>query len=327
MALRVAIIGAGNWGAQHVRAFSARDDVEIVGVYSRTLANAERRAQVAHCRAYDDIDAMLDAETPDLVSICLPNTQHYAPTLQVIRRGFAVFAEKPLVFSLDEGRELVREAEKRELFFAINFNHRFATPMLKAKAAVDDGQVGLLSFATWRFGGEGDASSGPDGNLIETQCHGLDLLEHLAGPIHSVSAEMTDRPGHGHSTISVALKFDSGAVGALIGSYDTSYAYPGTCTLEIDGSAGRVVVTDTVRRFELSRSGDETRQVWEAGYFNDRERSFHATFDAHLDRLVPALLAGDPPPVPATAGYRALLLAHSIIESERTGTRVTVPID
>ena len=87
-------------------------------------------------------------------------------------------------------------------------------------------QLGAVSFATWRFGGEVGTSAHPHANLIETQCHGLDMLEHLCGPIDSVMAEMADDRGRGHTTLSVAMHFASGAVGSLVGSYDSSYAYP-----------------------------------------------------------------------------------------------------
>ncbi len=47
------------------------------------------------------------------------------------------------------------------------------------------------------------------------------MLEHLVGPIESVMAQMTDRPNGTHPTVSVALRFVNGAVGSLVGSYET----------------------------------------------------------------------------------------------------------
>jgi predicted dehydrogenase len=64
--------------------------------------------------------------------------------------------------------------------------------------------------------------------------------------------------------------------------------------------------------------------VWRAGYFNDEARDFHGTFDRHVDALLTALRRGDPPPVPAAAGRRALELATAVIESHATGRRVSV---
>jgi predicted dehydrogenase len=113
-------------------------------------------------------------------------------------------------------------------------------------------------------------------------------------------------------------------VGSLVGSYDSSYAYPDTHVLEVNGTTGRVTIEDTVKRLTVSRAGEETRTVWEAGYFNDEDRSFHRTFDKHVDQLLAALRAGAPPPVHASAGQRVLELAYAIIESFETGNRVTI---
>ena len=77
--------------------------------------------------------------------------------------------------------------------------------------------------------------------------------------------------------MAAALHFGSGAVGSLVGSYDSSYAYPGTHTMEINGSDGRLLIEDTVRRYTSNRAGDETAQVWQADYFNDSERMFPST--------------------------------------------------
>lgn len=48
----------------------------------------------------------------------------------------------------------------------------------------------------------------------------------------------------------------------------------------------------TARRRMLSISGDERGRVWEAGYFNDDDRSFHRTFDRHVNDLLSALREG-----------------------------------
>jgi myo-inositol 2-dehydrogenase/D-chiro-inositol 1-dehydrogenase len=188
-----------------------------------------------------------------------------------------------------------------------------------AKEAIEAGRLGELVFATWRFGGEG-SSDHPYANLIETQCHGFDMLEFLCGPIKAVSAEMTER----RSTMALSLRFANGAVGSLVGSYDTSYAYPDTQRIEISGSAGRVVIDDTVRRYTYNAAGSEVGETWQAGYFNDVDREFHRTFDAYIDAMLVAFKKGDAPPVHARAGMRALQLAHAAIESVESGKRVQI---
>ena len=140
-------------------------------------------------------------------------------------------------------------------------------------------------------------------------------------------AEMTEKTGKGLTTMVLSLKFANGAVGSLIGSYDTSYAYPNTHYLEVNGTDGHVVVEDTVRRFTYQAKGSERREVWEAGYFNDTDREFQRTFDKHLDKILTAFQAGKEPPVHASAGKRALVLAYAAIESYESGKRVAVTAD
>ncbi|MGC4191286.1 MAG: Gfo/Idh/MocA family oxidoreductase [Thermomicrobiales bacterium] len=320
--LRIALVGTGGWSAQHARYLAGNPEVDLVAIVGHTPEKTAARAAEYTTTPYTDVGVMLDAEHPDLVVLSLPNQLHVAPTMTVIEAGVPLIVEKPLAFELDEAETMLREAARRGLFFAIDFNHRWAKPVQMAKAAIDSGALGEITFASWRFGGEG-SSDHPHANLIETQCHGFDMLEHLAGPIASVMAEMTDMTGKGFSTHAIALRFEQGAVGSLLGSYDSSYAYPETHRVEINGTLGRVLIADTVRRYEFQRADSETADVWQAGYFNDRGREFHRTLDRHMDAILAAFRAGDPPPVHAEAGLRALQLAHASIRSFETGARVS----
>jgi predicted dehydrogenase len=150
------------------------------------------------------------------------------------------------------------------------------------------------------------------------------MLEYLCGLTASVTAQMTDKTGRGYSTLVLALRFADGAVGGLIGSYDSSYAYRGSHLLEINGTRGRLLIEDTVRRYTFQAVGDETAHVWQAGYFNDSDREFHRTFDRYVDEMLGAFKRGDEPPVHARAGRRALELAYAAIESFETGRRVAI---
>jgi myo-inositol 2-dehydrogenase / D-chiro-inositol 1-dehydrogenase len=323
--LRVAVVGTGDWwGREHARVLSAHPDVDLCAIVGRSSEKTERRALEFATTPYVDLDKMLHDEAPDLVSLCLPNESHFETTLKVIEAGYPLLVEKPFVFDLGEADRLLREADERNLFFAINFNHRYARPVRLAHEAIVSGALGEITFATWRFGGEVGSSTHPHANLIETQCHGFDMLEHLCGPIESVSAHMSDPVGKGYTTMAVALTFASGAVGSLVGSYDSSYAYPETHYVEVNGSAGRVQIVDTVKRFTHSVPGAESRQVWEAGYFNDRDRDFDHMFELHLDEILKALRQSEEPPIHARAGRRALLLATACIQSFEESRQVAV---
>src|SRR3954447_10170465 len=152
--LRVAVVGTGAWwGREHARVFSERADSELVAIVGRTPERVQARAAEFRTHPYTSLSDMLEAEQPDFVSLCLPNEDHFDTTLEVIRAGIPLLVEKPLVFEPWQAEYLLVEAAKRDLFFGINFNHRYAVPVQLAAAAIRAGELGDIVFATWRSGG------------------------------------------------------------------------------------------------------------------------------------------------------------------------------
>ena len=320
--LRIALVGSGYWGQHHARLYRERGDTELCAIVGRSERSSELAAALA-TRFYSDLDRMLTEERPDFVCVCVPYQQQASVALQVIRRGFPLLIEKPLATRAVEAEELLREADERELFFAINFNHRYARPFQLAKKAIGAGRVGDPVFAVWRFGGAWDPGH-PMGTLIESLCHGFDMLEHLVAPVASVMCEMTDKTGAGFRSAVLSLQLADASVASAIGSYDSAFEYPFAHYFELNGTRGRIFIQDTMRKFTFTARGSEISETWEAGLFNDHARSFSRMMDSHLDELLKAFKAGQPPPVHARCGLRALQIAEAAMTSHREGRRIVV---
>ncbi len=324
---RVAVIGAGGWGYQHARAFSNREDTELCCIVGRTLERTRARAEQFKVNYYLDIDTMLEQEKPDLVSICMPGQGTFEPTMKVIKAGFPLFVEKPLAYSLDEARIMIEEARKRDLFFAIDFNHSCSEPVQRAKQIIDSGQLGSIVFAQWRFAQSSDGIpiTHPYMEQIEAQCHGLDLIEYLCGPIESLSADMTDIAGkNSYTTFSLSLHFKNQGVGTFLGSFDSSECYEFAQMIDVNGMKGRILIEDNLKRCTYQKAGSQVAETWRPSMFDDDANSFTHNLDRHLDRLIPAFRSGGRPPIPAERGLRALQLAYAAIESFQTGKRITI---
>lgn len=326
--LRVAIIGAGNWGYQHARAFAARTDCKIVGIAGRTAQRTQARAEQFHTTAYTDVNEMLTSEKPDFVSVCLPAQYAFETTMKVIEAGVPLLAEKPLAYRLDEAEALIERSAAKDLFFAINFEQRYAIPCLKAKQAIDAGRIGRPVFTHWRFGHGWDEAvmDHPYTNLIEAQCHGINLLEYFCGSIASVSCDMTDNGGRGSfSTFTMSLRYRSGAVGSFLATLDANDHNRLSQLIEIGGTDGRVLIEDNVQRYTYQATGSEMAETWAAGFFDDHLRSFSQSMDRYLDDMVPSFCAGRKPPVPASEGLRALQVGLAAIQSFQTRRAVDLP--
>ena len=321
--VKVALIGTGNWCLQHCRVIKKHPKVEFCGILGRNKERTKKRAKLFDVPYYLDLKELIKYQKPDLINISLPNEHHFNMTMQVIKSSCHLFVEKPLVFKMQEAKKLLVEAKKRKLFFGINFNWRYSTPVRKAIKTIKENKLGDINFITWRFGGTGGGGD-PFGNIIETQCHGFDMLEYLNGPIKSVHSFMTNKTNNGFSTFVVSMKFKNKSVGSLLGSYDTSYAYPNAHYLEINGSKGRILIEDQVRKYTFNKKNSEVAEVWEAGFFNDYEREFHRTFDEHFSEVIKNFINNKEPPVHAKVGKRTLELALSSIESYKKRKRVNI---
>ena len=321
--VKVALIGTGKWCLQHCRVLKEHPKVEFCGILGRNKERTKKRAKLYDVPYYLDLKELIKNQKPDLINISLPNEHHFNMTMQVIKSSCHLFVEKPLVFKMQEAKKLLAEAKKRKLFFGINFNWRYSTPVRKAIKTIKENKLGDINFITWRFGGTGGGGD-PFGNIIETQCHGFDMLEYLNGPIKSVHSFMTNKTNNGFSTFVVSMKFKNKSVGSLVGSYDTSYAYPNTHYLEINGSKGRILIEDQVRKYSFNKKDNETAEVWQSSFFNDYEREFHRTFDEHFNEVIKKFINNEEPPIHANAGKRALELALSSIESYKKRKSVNI---
>ena len=101
--LRVGVIGLG-MGRAHIEGWKQHPQVEVVAIAD---PDVQRLAAVGdqygipgrHATA----EAMLAAESLDVVSVCTPNKFHKDLTLMALAAGCHVLCEKPMAMNADEG--------------------------------------------------------------------------------------------------------------------------------------------------------------------------------------------------------------------------------
>jgi predicted dehydrogenase len=315
--MRAAVIGPGSIGAVHSRALAANRTVELVAVCGRTAHKAEALAAGYGARAYTSVGELLERERPEIVCVCTGNTEHVEPTMDCLRAGAHVFVEKPMAFRLDEARTMADLARERGVALGVNFNHRFSEPYRRARAFVDAGGVGRPAYLAMKMAGDLYKDlDGPFSMLIETQGHCFDMLRFFGGEIEEVSALLTDPREIGvYTSAAIGVRFASGAIGTILGSWDSSYDHPQAQTFELCGVDGRAVVENVVDSVRLYRHGEPSYTEWRPGLFDADRRDFWRTIDEHLTAFVAAVGRGDPPPVSGEDGVRALALTFAAIRS------------
>lgn len=149
--IRVGLIGAGNRAKWLTRALSRdADRAELVSVCDCHLPQVEVLADEyrnsakgePHWTAYQNYEEMFDKEDLDAVMIATPDHVRVRAAMMACTKGLDVYAEKPLSFSIPEGRALVKAVRKYKRVLQVGTQQRSTANNQYSCKFVRDGGLG-----------------------------------------------------------------------------------------------------------------------------------------------------------------------------------------
>src|SRR5262245_60948687 len=141
---RVALVGLGAMGRNHLRVLNELESADLVAVCDQ---DADAVAHVRHKHSvagYTSLAELLDREQIDAVVVAVPTRYHKDAGLAVLERGLHVFIEKPIATDLDEGRALVSAARRAGRVLAVGHVERFNPAVRELQTRVAAGELGRL---------------------------------------------------------------------------------------------------------------------------------------------------------------------------------------
>ena len=201
-----ACLGLGDLGRLEAAVLDSLEHVRLVGGVDPSSDARDAFESELDCPAYETIDALLDEELVDLVTIVTPHTLHYDQARQCLSAGIHVHLEKPMVTDLADADALVSLAQKNNLVLAVGYQRHFDPRFREIRRLVDDGRIGLPHMVVghleqeWIRWTQHQWRSNPTlsggGQLYDSGSHLLDVvLWTLRADPHSVTATI-DRQGH-----------------------------------------------------------------------------------------------------------------------------------
>jgi myo-inositol 2-dehydrogenase/D-chiro-inositol 1-dehydrogenase len=337
--VRIGIVGAGAIARRHVASLRARPGIEIASVCDIDGERATRLARELGAVATTSWESMLDAGELDAAFICTPPALHAGPAVASLGRGLAVYLEKPLARSLEDGRRIVEAWRGSDAICAVGYQWRSLDLLSPLRAALGDAVAGLLvsrSFGPTELG-RGDRAvaaagrSGPwfldpgrsGGILFELASHDIDLQCAIAGPVISVQACSASgrlalagaaAPGLDDAVV-LTLRFASGTIGSVLVAW-TDAQEPPLYTLDLLSSE----VALTLRcepEFRLEGRARGAR-VAERGRTDPREST--------IDRFLEAVQHGDPGRVACSPADAFGTLATAIACEHAIASGLTVAV-
>jgi len=330
MQQRIGVIGLGGIGNKHADIYAANPGAELVAVcdidHDRTDAAAARLG----VPGFTSVSDMLAGTELTMVSVATGGKEygsdHYAPTMQALEAGLHVLGEKPICNEIAPAEEMVALAAKKGLCYGINLNHRFTPAAQLAKRWVDEGRIGHQLFMNISMWIKNPRESSPWFQIKALHPHTVDIMRYFCGDIEAVQCFAMKAPGRTiWSTAQFNMRFRSGALGHLSGSYDIERGHPME-RCEVAGVNGRFVIDDMFKEATLYPAGNPEKTVYTNPIFGGM-RDFSDTFVNRLGRFVEQLNEGATPDQidgSGADGLAAQKVLAAAIESVETGTVVTL---
>jgi len=120
--IKVVVVGCGNMGSSHARAYRAIDGFEIVALVAPTPTRRSRLAEeVGGVPEFDNFDTALKAAKPQAVSINSYTDTHAQYAIKSLNAGLHVFVEKPIAQTVKQARQIVKLAKEKNKKLVVGY--------------------------------------------------------------------------------------------------------------------------------------------------------------------------------------------------------------
>jgi predicted dehydrogenase len=144
---KVAIMGTGAWGINHVRAFARLKGAEVVAVCDPSPeARGRAQAQAPRARAASDPAEILGDPDIDAVVIATPAVTHAKLAEQALAAGKHVLVEKPLALSGADARAVVAASEQAGKVLMVGHLMLYHPAVDRLRKMVAAGELGTLYY-------------------------------------------------------------------------------------------------------------------------------------------------------------------------------------
>lgn len=324
MPLKVAVVGAGSMGMNHLRVLRdfSEEHVQLVGVAESHEPNLKRAMSHFHVTGYTDYRQMIEKTHPNLVSVVVPTYLHFEITSYVLDQGISVLVEKPITSTLEEASLLIELAHQRGAKLAVGHVERFNPAISAVRRRILAGELGQMFHLHARRLGPFPPRITDVGVTLDLAIHDIDVMRYLTdSEVQDVYAVTQRRVHETHEDALLSvLRFTNGTIGVL----DVNWLTPTKVReLSITGEKGMYVVnylTQDVYFYE----NDYTTTTWDA------IRPFIGVSEGTMTRLkiqkseplsleyedVLAAIRNDAvPTVSGEDGIAALSVVHQLLEA------------
>lgn len=212
---RIAVLGCGYWGSNHIRTLKALGALHAVSDANR--ARAEGFASEQDCLAIDPAE-LFARDDVDAVVMAMPPQFHSETAIKAVESGKDVLVEKPVALTVADAERAVAAAEANKRIFMVGHVLRFHPAFEKLKSLIDSGELGEVKYVHAHRLGLGKFHTENDA-LWDLAPHDLSMILAITGsaPVE-VRGEGAAILDHMSDFALVHMRFANGLRGHLFAS-------------------------------------------------------------------------------------------------------------
>ena len=259
--MRLAIFGCGNIAKRIAASCLKVKEIDLVGFASKDIEKAKAYSENYGCADYGDYEHFLNGDI-DAVYIAVYNPGHHELIKRCIEHHKNVICEKPMLFSVEENRELFAYAKKNEILLMEALKSVFLPSIGEVKRMMKEGEIGEIEeiYASFMRAGHHPEShwisnlvSGGAFKDLGSYCVGtMNYLMEMEPELLKLQSDRKE--DHSETTAFADLQY-----GSIRGKATVSNSMDGDCLLRVKGSRGIIEAVNFWKQGKISYTIDGVR--------------------------------------------------------------------
>ena len=208
--MKVAVIGLGAMGKNHVRVLS---DMPVVAEIVLFDAQLDSSLKFLGYPLEKSISSLIESK-PDYCVVSTPTVTHHEIAKALAEAGIPTLIEKPITSTVEEAKSLVRSFQETGVLGAVGHIERYNPAAQELKRKIDSGILGAIYQVTSRRIGPYSGRVKDVGVIKDLASHDIHLVKWLTGSSYaSLSALVSSPTGGAHEDSLMALaRLDNGVL-------------------------------------------------------------------------------------------------------------------
>jgi predicted dehydrogenase len=325
---KIALVGVGRFGKNHLRVLKELEKDELCTLYGvvdkRTdiLGNIKTAYNVT---VTSDLNDILKSDI-DAVDVVTPADTHFEVCKKCLEAGKHVFVEKPLATNYAEAKKLVQYATAKNKILMVGLIFRYNAAVKKIKELIDAGKLGKVYYVFGHYMGFKDPRA-EVGALLNFAVHPIDIYDYI---FEQIPKEVTcstsfflGRENFEDLAI-IVLTYGNGAVGII----ECSWLPPGNYRDLIVVGSKKSLTCDlskeevTLNNIHMEKNDGILKAIDEGSSVVDVK--FEEPLKLELKDFIECIENGRRPSANSQVALRGIMIAEKALESARLKRSVRI---